>query len=93
MARDLPHFTISPAGLASDGSQPQAGLILSGGTLYGTTSYGGSQQNDGTLFSISTNGTGYTNAFNFGPINFGDPLAELILSSGTLYGQNEEWRR
>jgi len=80
------NFHSFAGGQTGDGGRPVAGLILSGSTLYGTTSYGGSQQDDGTLFSISTNGTGYTNAFNFGPINVGDPWAELILSSGALYG-------
>jgi uncharacterized repeat protein (TIGR03803 family) len=36
----------------SDGATPQAGLILSGNTLYGTTIYGGDSGN-GTVFSIS----------------------------------------
>ena len=48
----LHSFTISP-----DGANPQAGLILSGNTLYGTTCYGGSS-NYGTLFAINTNGAG-----------------------------------
>jgi len=36
----------------SDGAVPWAGLVLSGNTLYGTTSLGGSSGN-GTVFSIT----------------------------------------
>jgi len=35
----------------SDGAYPYAGLLLSGNTLYGTASYGGSSES-GTVFSI-----------------------------------------
>src|ERR1039457_1227975 len=44
----------------SDGADPFAGLILSGNTLYGTATYGGSS-GYGTVFAINTNGTGVTN--------------------------------
>ena len=40
-----------PAG--TDGALPIAGLILSENTLFGTTQYGGSAGNDGTVFSLS----------------------------------------
>ena len=64
----------------ADGAFPNAGLILSGATLYGTTYYGGSSGN-GTIFKVSTNGTGFT-VLNIG----GNPQAGLILSGSTLYG-------
>jgi uncharacterized repeat protein (TIGR03803 family) len=35
----------------SDGGDTTAGLLLSGGELYGTTSLGG-QNSDGTVFSV-----------------------------------------
>jgi uncharacterized repeat protein (TIGR03803 family) len=44
----------------SDGSFPVAGLILSSNTLYGTASWGGSA-GCGTVFKVSTGGTGFTN--------------------------------
>ena len=40
-----------------DGSNPTASLIDVKGTLYGTTSNGGSDEFSGTVFSISTSGT------------------------------------
>ena len=40
----------------TDGANPNAGLIDVNGTLYGTTTSGGTN-NDGTVFSISASGT------------------------------------
>ncbi len=42
----------------ADGAVPVAGLVLSGGTLYGTATAGGSGGN-GTVFAIGTDGTGF----------------------------------
>jgi uncharacterized repeat protein (TIGR03803 family) len=50
---------ISSLGDNSDGANPQAGLLLSGNTLYGTTEYGGNAGN-GTVFTIETNGMNFT---------------------------------
>jgi uncharacterized repeat protein (TIGR03803 family) len=70
----------------SDGAFPQAGLILSGDTLYGTANGGGSGRL-GTVFAVSTNGTGFTNLHSFtGGSDGGAPDAGLILSGNTLYG-------
>src|SRR5665213_367316 len=79
----------------SDGAIPEAGLILSGNTLYGTADTGGSSGN-GTVFAVNTDGTGFTNLHSFtatpprpGPYVNGDganPYAGLILSGNTLYG-------
>ena len=48
----------------SDGANPRAGLILSGNTLYGTASNGGTSGN-GTVFAVNTDGTGFTNLHSF----------------------------
>jgi uncharacterized repeat protein (TIGR03803 family) len=83
-------------GTNSDGAKPYAGLLLSGNTLYGTTQYGGSSGN-GTVFAIKTDGTGFTNLYNFtetagstggyGTNRDGaNPVGGLILSGNTLYG-------
>lgn len=73
----------------SDGQAPN-GLILSGNTLYGTASDGGTK-GGGTLFSINTEGTLFTNLHNFGASvpGFPDgrsPYAALVQSGDTLYG-------
>src|ERR1039457_4456882 len=73
----------------SDGANPQAGLILSGNTLYGTVEYyGGTNGNGGgTVFAVNTDGTGFTNlhSFTYGSDGYW-PLAGLIFSGNTLYG-------
>jgi uncharacterized repeat protein (TIGR03803 family) len=77
----------------SDGANPDAGLFLSGYTLYGTTANGGSGSR-GTVFAVHTDGTGFTNLHSFTPTDFNTgynsdgavPLAGLVLSGNTLYG-------
>jgi uncharacterized repeat protein (TIGR03803 family) len=69
----------------SDGANPSAGLILSGSTLYGTTSQGGSSGN-GTVFAINTNGTGFTNLHSFNSSEGANPQASLVASGNSLYG-------
>jgi uncharacterized repeat protein (TIGR03803 family) len=69
----------------SDGVRPQAGLVLSGDTLYGTAYQGGSSTY-GTVFAVNTNGTGFTNLHNFTYGDGANPQAPLILSGNTLYG-------
>ena len=70
----------------ADGVEPSAGLILSGNTLYGTTSQGTSA-GVGTVFAVNTDGTGFTNLYNFTGTNDGThPVAALLLSGNTLYG-------
>jgi len=73
--------------LGSDGINPNAGLLVSGGTLYGTAPYGGSE-GAGMVFKLNINGTGYVNLHNFtGSSNDGGlPNGGLILSGGTLFG-------
>jgi uncharacterized repeat protein (TIGR03803 family) len=69
-----------------DGGNPNAGLILSGNTLYGTANTGGSS-GQGTVFAVNTDGMGFTNlhSLNGGSDGYG-PRAGLILSGNTLYG-------
>ena len=75
-----------------DGANPHAGLVVSGGVLYGTTSAGGllnanNPSDSGVVFSINTDGTGFTNLYTFtGGTDGGDPEAGLVLSGDTLYG-------
>src|SRR5665213_1236776 len=71
----------------SDGGGPTSGLILSGNTLYGTTSGAGSL-GFGTVFRVNTDGTRFTNLYNFAgyPSDGANPVAGLILSGNTLYG-------
>jgi uncharacterized repeat protein (TIGR03803 family) len=69
----------------SDGANPYGGLVLSGNTLYGATGDGGSI-GAGTVFAIHTDGTGFTNLYNFNATNDGVGLKSMILAGNTLYG-------
>ena len=74
----------------SDGAYPYAGLVLSGNTLYGTTLEGGAS-GAGTVFALNTDGSGFTNMYNFTDGSDGAyPYASLILSGNTLYGTTLE---
>jgi uncharacterized repeat protein (TIGR03803 family) len=70
----------------SDGVRPYAGLILSSNILYGTTTGGGSSFR-GTVFAVTTDGSGFANLYNFtGGSDGAYPYCPLILSGNTLYG-------
>lgn len=74
-------FTNTP-----DGSSPEAGLALSGNTLYGTT-WGGGAAGNGTIFKINVDGSGYTNVLSFGVTDDGDaPTADLLVLGSYLFG-------
>jgi uncharacterized repeat protein (TIGR03803 family) len=78
----LHHFNFS----TTDGSTPKGGVVLSGGTLYGTTSGGGSNY-AGTVFKINTDGSGFKIIGNFDySTTGGSPQGDLIISGDTLYG-------
>jgi uncharacterized repeat protein (TIGR03803 family) len=70
----------------ADGSSPNGGMILVGKTLYGTAAQGGTN-GEGSVFSINTDGTGFTNLYSFTGGNDGEfPNGGLILVGKTLYG-------
>jgi uncharacterized repeat protein (TIGR03803 family) len=76
----------------SDGYFPRAGLVLSGGSFYGATRYGGIF-GSGTIFRVQADGSGFTNLYNFPTLsrpytNTGgaSPEAVLSISGQTLYG-------
>jgi uncharacterized repeat protein (TIGR03803 family) len=75
-------------GTGGDGATPVAGLIQGvDGALYGTTQQGGTN-NDGTVFRIGTNGTGYAVLYNFTDSG-GDgasPDGLIQGADGALYG-------
>jgi len=76
-------------GKPSDGAYPSAGLINVGGTLYGTTEFGGAGGeglDSGTVFSITTAGV-ETVLHNFGGEPDGaHPYAALLRVGNALYG-------
>ena len=101
MARVSPIFIISVrphspvAAPMTDGYNPSAGLVLSGNRLYGVTTTGGNF-GGGTVFAIQTDGTGFTNVYNFSMVSGGTDTnsdgsnrglkSNLVLSNNILYG-------
>ena len=76
-----------------DGEDPTAGLTLDGSTLFGTTDEGGNFPPNqgvggGTVFSIRTDGTGYTVLHSFTDTEtvINDTVSGLTLDGSTLYG-------
>ena len=82
----LHYFSTPVNGTNSDGAYSFAGLVLSGTNLYGTT-FGGGRYGYGTVFAVSTDGSGFTNLYSFTGTN-GDygPHSGLTLSGNTLFG-------
>ena len=93
-------YSFSPASIADPvqassygGNRPQGALLLSAGTLFGTTAYGGSN-NDGIVFSINEasyigSGAGntlITNLHTFTGSDGANPESDLIQSGNTLFG-------
>ncbi len=70
-----------------DGEYPQAGLTYLKGTLYGTTTVGGTS-GDGTIFSITKSGA-YSQLHSFTGSDGANPDASLINVDGTLYGTTQ----
>jgi uncharacterized repeat protein (TIGR03803 family) len=76
-----------------DGAVPFAGLVLCGDRLYGTAQYGGSAGN-GTLFSVKTNGSGFTTIHQFSAASGAaytnsdgvTPFSRLTAANNSLYG-------
>ncbi|HEX4591710.1 MAG TPA: choice-of-anchor tandem repeat GloVer-containing protein, partial [Gemmataceae bacterium] len=71
----------------NDGRNPSGSLVVSGTTVYGMTTFGGSSGN-GVVFSMNTNGTGFNIIHRFagGTTDGSGPLGSLVLSGSTLYG-------
>jgi uncharacterized repeat protein (TIGR03803 family) len=68
--------------VGTSGSSPNS-LILSGSTLYGTTTLGGVTSGSGTIFSIPITG-GSINVLYTYPASYGNPLS-IAISGTTLY--------
>ncbi len=75
-----------PMSTNSDGANPTARLLLSGNTLYGTTDAGG-VFGGGTIFSLNTDGSGFTTLYAFAYQAY--KVSELVLSSNVLYGTTD----
>jgi uncharacterized repeat protein (TIGR03803 family) len=88
-------YKINPAGVesivysfkgGSDGSNPSAGVIDVRGTFYGTTSSGGGNRDDGTVFAVNRSGKERVIHKFTGTHDGADPEAGLLAIGSTLYG-------
>jgi uncharacterized repeat protein (TIGR03803 family) len=83
---NLHRFTGLSGNTNTDGTHPIGGLLISGNTLYGTTTGGGSV-GAGTIFSIKNDGSDFTSLYGFTGVGDGvSPSSDLTLSANVLYG-------
>jgi uncharacterized repeat protein (TIGR03803 family) len=88
---NLHDFTPLMSYTNSDGANPQAGLVSSGTTLYGTASGGGSS-GGGTVFAVDADGTDFRTVYSFSAVHTngfnsdGISPNSLLLSGNTLFG-------
>ena len=91
-------YSITPSGTLTvlhlfangygDGANPQAGVIVNNGVVYGTT-YSGGGHNKGTVFSIDQRGTELI-LHSFGGHGDGaNPYGGLVMLNHTLYGTTQ----
>ena len=78
------------SGGPADGSDPNGIFVVVGSTLYGTTRLGGAD-NDGTIFSMNTDGTDFQilHSFTNTSTDGSSPEPGLALIGSTLYGATE----
>jgi uncharacterized repeat protein (TIGR03803 family) len=82
-----PMYPSSPGDVYTnaDGAVPLGGLVLGGDTLYGTTDQGG-KFGLGAVFSIKTDGSGFSVLKHFSGSDGSNPHTELTLDGNVLYG-------
>ena len=80
-------------GVAGDGADPESGVILGNGVLYGTT-YNDGAHLYGNVFKLANtpNGWVYTSLYDFTHgSDGGDPKSQVTIDAdGTLYGTTSE---
>jgi len=78
------------AGSPNDGDHPHtnATLVVNGSIIYGTTESGGSSD-EGTVFQLSTDGSGYQLLHSFSGNDGARVRAGVVLDGTTLYGTAE----
>ena len=74
---------------AGTGFWPASPLTVVGSTLFGTTSSGGAND-DGTIFSVNTDGSDYQQLYSFDTSGGGPGLSGLTLVGSTLYGTTDD---
>ncbi len=70
----------------TNGQWPGGSLIIDNGVLYGMAMNGGSASNNGLIFKININGTGYVKLLSFDGTNGSKPASSLCAVGSYLYG-------
>lgn len=70
----------------NDGQYPYGSVIISGTKLYGMTNGDEGNNNYGTIYSVETDGTGFSLLHEFNFTQGGNPYGSLISSGSKLYG-------
>jgi uncharacterized repeat protein (TIGR03803 family) len=85
--KDLWDFDV----ISDDGRYPYGSVTLSGNKLYGMTADGG-WWNDGTIFSINTNGSNYQQLYGFEDTHTSgeEPYGDLTIAGNMMYGMTED---
>jgi uncharacterized repeat protein (TIGR03803 family) len=81
----FPAYSAAPDYTNSEGGGLFSGLVLSGNTLYGAASFGGSPGH-GTVFALNTDGTSFRVLHSFTASSDGVHPSQLLLSGNILYG-------
>jgi uncharacterized repeat protein (TIGR03803 family) len=84
-------YNFCTVGECTDGAVPQGGLVMASGNLYGTTAFGGTVFQGGTVFKYDVASGKYTTLYNFcskaACKDGSEPFAGLIIDAkGNLYG-------
>jgi len=89
-------YSFCSQAMCADGANPEGGLIKSGygakAALFGTTTFGGPSNGDGTVFSVNPAASTETVLYSFCTTSCTDgdePAAGLINSAGTMYGTTQ----
>src|SRR5206468_3034062 len=87
-------FSVLHSFSGPDGRYPQAALSLgTNGDFYGTTAFGGTNADNGTVFKITPSGD-LTALYSFGGIDGSRPISSILpASDGTIYGATLEGGR
>jgi uncharacterized repeat protein (TIGR03803 family) len=94
MRGDLAETVVHSFANSPDGSFPTSGLIADAHRrLYGSTLYGGTYAENGTVFMLSPSSFGYVESVLYrfgGGASGGGPIGSLLLADGALYGVTAE---